>query len=222
MGGSIVSTPLADGNFVWVATAARGPIYKLDSADRCVAVLGVIANRRRPFTRRPRWPPLLGAPPPSTSASTTRVGTINGPVARDRRGHLPSATSRRTPNPGPAPAESGIRSATRWTPPASRSCSLAPPTPTPSIYAIDAVTGKLVWRVAAYNPPPGMYDVGAGVTDVSSGGQRIRRRRGLCPHQVRRYFYAIDLTTGALVWQVRLRVPSISTAALSGRQSRLR
>ena len=36
--------------------------------------------------------------------------------------------------------------------------------PDSAVYAIDAVTGALVWRYAVYNPPPGVFDVGAGVT----------------------------------------------------------
>ncbi|HEV2373646.1 MAG TPA: PQQ-binding-like beta-propeller repeat protein [Streptosporangiaceae bacterium] len=90
-----------------------------------------------------------------------------------------------------------------------------------NVYAVDAVTGKEVWHFAIDNPPPGVYDVGAGVTVSPPGAGNVDgsayvvSKAGIA--------YDLDLTTGAKVWSVDFDTPlggqiddSFSTAALDG------
>jgi outer membrane protein assembly factor BamB len=92
--------------------------------------------------------------------------------------------------------------------------------PDSRVYALNAVTGKQVWRFAVYNPPPRTYDVGAGVTisppgsgGFPGGAAYVSSKYGI--------MYALDLTTGAQIWSYNFRAlglsgGNISTAALAG------
>ncbi len=94
--------------------------------------------------------------------------------------------------------------------------------PDGAVYAVDAITGKLVWRVAVYKPPPGTVSIGAGVVvsppgvnGFAGGVAYVENKDGI--------MYAIDLTTGAVIWTynfgavTRSHPPgSLATAALYG------
>ncbi len=98
--------------------------------------------------------------------------------------------------------------------------------PDSEVYALNAKTGNLVWRYATYSPLNEDWDVGAGV-DVSAPGVNgfddgmayVEGKDGI--------FYALDLTTGSLVWQYNFgqnrpnnptttNTDALSTPALSG------
>lgn len=93
--------------------------------------------------------------------------------------------------------------------------------PDSAVYAVNANTGKEVWRFAAYNPPPGIYDIGAGITvspphvnGFAQGVAYVASKYGV--------MYAINLTSGALIWSYNYNAAlhvvggGISTAALDG------
>ncbi len=94
--------------------------------------------------------------------------------------------------------------------------------PDSSVYAINAITGQLVWRTATYNPPPGLFDVGAGVVvsppganGFADGAAYVENKDGI--------MYALDLTTGGGIWSYNFGAAdginptgSLSTPALSG------
>jgi outer membrane protein assembly factor BamB len=93
--------------------------------------------------------------------------------------------------------------------------------PDSGVYALDAVTGQEVWRFGVDNPPPGVYDIGAGVT-VSPPGTITADGVAYVPSKYG-IMYALDLTTGAKMWSYNfdsaLSAPpstSLSTAALDG------
>ncbi len=72
--------------------------------------------------------------------------------------------------------------------------------PDSTVYALNAATGALVWHYATYSPDKEDWDVGAGgrsplpgVNGFADGVAYIEGKDGI--------LYAIDLTTGALVWQ---------------------
>jgi outer membrane protein assembly factor BamB len=69
--------------------------------------------------------------------------------------------------------------------------------PDSSIYAIDASTGQRVWRVQSLNPP--LNDFGAGLTVSAPGVNGFADGVVYVPGKDR-ILYAIDLTTGAMVW----------------------
>ncbi len=93
--------------------------------------------------------------------------------------------------------------------------------PDSEIYAIDAVTGKEVWRYAVYNPAPHTFDVGGGVVitppkanGFAGGVAYVESKYGI--------MYALNLTTGARIWDVNYNTlaksygRNISTAARAG------
>jgi outer membrane protein assembly factor BamB len=93
------------------------------------------------------------------------------------------------------------------------------------VYALDAITGNLVWTYQTYCPPADDWDVGAGVTisapgvnGFADGAAYVENKAGI--------FYALDLTTGVLYWQNNfggngpgqpvVTTDALSTPALSG------
>jgi outer membrane protein assembly factor BamB len=72
--------------------------------------------------------------------------------------------------------------------------------PDSSVYALNALTGQLIWRFQCYNPPGKDYDVGAGPT-ISPPGRNgfpqgvvyITNSAGIA--------YAVDLNNGTLIWE---------------------
>jgi outer membrane protein assembly factor BamB len=93
--------------------------------------------------------------------------------------------------------------------------------PDTSVYAVDAVTGKEVWRFQAYNPSPGVYDVGAGVDISPPGTNGFAGGVAYVPTKLG-VMYALNLTTGAQIWSTnfnqieRVTEGGRSTAALDG------
>ncbi len=93
--------------------------------------------------------------------------------------------------------------------------------PDSTAYAIDAVTGKLVWDFSATNPPPGVSDIGTGLVVSPPGANGFAD--GVV-YFTTRYgeLYALDLTTGAEIWSYIFDVEpgagetGISTVALDG------
>ena len=86
------------------------------------------------------------------------------------------------------------------------------------VYAVNALTGALVWRFQSL-PDNGNYDIGAGVVvsppgdnGFADGVAYVESRWG--------NMYALDLTTGAQIWSYNFEAQtgagSSSTAALSG------
>ncbi|HEY2580088.1 MAG TPA: PQQ-binding-like beta-propeller repeat protein [Streptosporangiaceae bacterium] len=92
--------------------------------------------------------------------------------------------------------------------------------PDSKVYAINAVTGKEVWRFAT-DPPPGDYDVGAGVVASPPGTNGFADGMAYVENKFGTMF-GLNLTTGAKVWAVRYTEEihslgrNISTPALSG------
>lgn len=93
--------------------------------------------------------------------------------------------------------------------------------PDSTVYAIDAVTGATVWKYTVDNPPPGVYDIGAGtlvsppgVNGFADGVVYVPTKYGI--------MYALDLSTGAPIWTTNFNQIAgtveggRSTAALDG------
>jgi outer membrane protein assembly factor BamB len=93
--------------------------------------------------------------------------------------------------------------------------------PDSAVYALNAVTGAEVWRYATYNPGSHAYDVGAGVTISPPGLNGFADGVAYVPNKYG-IMYALDLTTGALIWQTDFnQIAGVteggrSTAALDG------
>ncbi len=88
-------------------------------------------------------------------------------------------------------------------------------------YALDARSGKLVWSYSVLNPAPGTYDIAAAATVSPPGNNGFADGVIYVPSKYG-YMYALDLTTGALIWQYNFNAAfgvtegGRSSAALSG------
>jgi outer membrane protein assembly factor BamB len=72
--------------------------------------------------------------------------------------------------------------------------------PDSSVYALNALTGQLIWRFQCYNPPGKDYDVGAGPT-VSPPGANGFPQGVVYITNSADIAYAVDLNNGTLVWE---------------------
>jgi outer membrane protein assembly factor BamB len=88
-------------------------------------------------------------------------------------------------------------------------------------YAVDANTGSRAWYFQTDNPAPSSYDIGDGAT-VSSPGVNGFADGVLYVNNKYGIEYALDLTTGAKIWQYAITPASsgytISSTALDGNQ----
>ena len=94
--------------------------------------------------------------------------------------------------------------------------------PDGAAYALNALTGAMVWRFQAYNPGPGIFDIGAGLTVSPPGANGFADGVVYFPNKAG-YMYALDLATGSQLWVYSfgaqtglLPTGSLDTAALSG------
>jgi outer membrane protein assembly factor BamB len=72
--------------------------------------------------------------------------------------------------------------------------------PDSTMYAVDATTGKEVWKYSALNPPDATYDIGAAATISAPGNNSFANGVLYFPSKYG-ILYALDLTTGKLIWQ---------------------
>ncbi|MCI4365112.1 MAG: PQQ-binding-like beta-propeller repeat protein [Thermoplasmata archaeon] len=93
--------------------------------------------------------------------------------------------------------------------------------PDSSIYAINALTGQLIWRFQTYNPPGADLDVGAGVTISPPGKNGFAQGVAYATNKAGRA-YALDLNNGSLIWETNFNAlagttgDARSTPALDG------
>ena len=92
--------------------------------------------------------------------------------------------------------------------------------PDESIYALNALTGQLLWRFQCDNPP-GDWDVGAGVTISPPGANGFAQGVAYATNKIG-IAYALNLNNGTLIWETDFdkiagtTLYSVSTPALDG------
>lgn len=207
----IVSTPIVDGTSVWVAPQSSGHIYKLNAATGAQECSGQVQGAIQAT-------PVIATP--TGGSETIYIGSFSsgvGPVyAFDTAtcSQVFAFTDYTDPGTG------------MWSPLSYNVDANGEPLvlfgtadPDSSFYAIDAVTGALVWTYDTDNPPGKDWDVGAGVDSTAPGVNGFAGgvaygvgKNGIC--------YAMNLTTGALIWSFDfgqgVSTNSLSTPALAG------
>ncbi len=214
LGSPIRTTPVVSGGAVYVGTFNSPHLYKLDASTGAVDC-SVAAPQPIEGT------PLVVTPPggtPTVYIGTNDSSTASGPLMAVDAGNCALKW---------AFTGYGVRSGT-WTAAAYGLDASGEPLvvfgsadPDSAVYALDAVTGTEVWRFAIDNPPPGSFDVGAGV-EISPPG--VNGFTGGVAYVPSKYgiMYALDLTTGAEIWSTNFdqiantTEGSRSTAALDG------
>ena len=209
--GFITSTPLAEGNYLWVAAQESGRVYKLDAATGATQ-----CSASSPLPTPLYSSPTLATPPggkPTLYIGEMDTGSSKGGViAIDEATCDVDFTS----YPVPGPETSGVWDLISYAVDATGEPLVLFGTADPdnSLYAVDAVTGALVWRFSTIIVQ-GDYDVGAGITVSPPGmnGFADGVAYGMSKYG---YVFAVDLTTGSLIWRYDFGSGSLSTAALSG------
>ncbi|HLM91667.1 MAG TPA: PQQ-binding-like beta-propeller repeat protein [Thermoplasmata archaeon] len=71
--------------------------------------------------------------------------------------------------------------------------------PDAAVYEINARSGTLIWRFQAFNPPPSVYDIGAGVTISPPGKNGFPQGVAYVPSKYG-IMYALNLANGTPIW----------------------
>ena len=220
LGSMIVSTPLLDGSSVWIAPTVGGRLYKLNvSTGTTECSAPVTAGKGEIIDAEPT----LATPPggrPTVYIGANDIGATSGPLTAVNEADCAVDFSVTT---APIAGTGGI-----WDPVSYGVDAHGEPLvfygtsdPDSAVYAVDAITGALVWRVAVADPT-GVQDVGAGVVlslpginGFADGAAYVESKSGI--------MYALDMTTGSPIWQYDFGADSgasppgsFSTAALSG------
>ena len=214
-GSLFTATPLVSGSSLWVAPLASGRVYKLNAATGAVecAVKEVGSIQSSPVVAT------LPGGQTVVYFATLDTGATDGSIyAIDTDS---CATVFTWSGKSAFSSQAGI-----WSPISYGVDAEGVPLvlfgsadPDSSEYAINAATGSLVWRYYTNNPPGEDWDVGAGstisapgVNGFADGVAYFDGKDGV--------FYALDLTTGALIWSWDFgngaNTDALSTPALDG------
>ncbi len=192
LGSPIHSTPLVAQNGLWVGTSSNPTMYKLD-----LTTGAILCDAALPATIEAS--PVYGDP--NGNLPTVYIGLLdNGVVAAPMVALNALTCSQRFASyPYPAhtitgtwdPASYGVNANGRAL------VLFGTADPDSSIYAIDAITGSLVWRVNSLNPIHN--DFGAGISISPPGNNGFSNGMAYAVGKDG-YLYAIDLTTGKVIW----------------------
>ncbi len=221
LGGPVRSTSLVDGAYLWTAPTTGGRAYKLNAATGATVCSAPIQNATGETVDAS---PVMATPPGGQATvyfGENDTGNYNGPVTAINEANCSSDFSS---TPEPKPGAGGVWDFLSYG--VSKTghglVFFGTSDPDSAVYAIDAITGAFVWRFQTSNPSPYSFDVGAGVT-VSPPGNNgfadgvvyVANKHGI--------MYALDLTTGAEIWEYNFGAQtglsptgSLATAALSG------
>jgi outer membrane protein assembly factor BamB len=214
LGSPIRATPLVSGGAVFAATFNSPRLYKLDASTGAIDC-SVVAPQPIEGTPTAATPPggvasVYFSTNDSQTASgpTLAVNASNCAIEWEFTGYAQRAGS--------------------WTAAAYALDATGEPLvvfgtsdPDTSVYGVDAVTGKEVWRFQASDPSPGAFDVGAGVDISPPGANGFADGVAYVPTKLG-VMYALDLTTGAQIWSANFNTlmgaseGGRSTAALDG------
>ena len=210
-GSPMRSSPMVEGDYVWIAPTYTERLYKINAATGAVACSA-------PLPLKTDASPVYATPPggkPTVYIGTEDVPSTSGPL---RAVDAATCTIDFSVTPEPIVGTGGPWDGISYAVDATgRGVVLfGTADPDSAVYAIDAITGKTIWRYATQNPPPGNFDVGAGITISVPGVNGFADGVAYAINKAG-YLDALDLTTGALMWVAHPNNnASISTPALVG------
>lgn len=195
LGSAIRDTPLVVGGSVWVADTYSPELFKLNAATgarQCATRLVSTDNGS----------PTAGPGPggtPSVFIGVNDLGTANGPLYAVDQSDCKVEWTYTTYD--------GNDAAGSWDPLAYATSAHGTPMvvfgtadPDSSVYAVNARTGTTVWSFKTFkNPTFADDDVGAGVSITAPGVNGFAGGVVYVPGKDG-YMYALNLTTGALIW----------------------
>ncbi|MGA7923740.1 MAG: PQQ-binding-like beta-propeller repeat protein, partial [Thermoplasmata archaeon] len=192
LGSPIRSSPVVSDGAVWIATLNNAAVYKFNATTGAIECHAVAP---RPM----EGSPTVGSPPggvPSVYIASLDSGTTDGPTMGINAANC-SIEWKFDDFHGTA----GGWAAVSYTVDKAGTPLVLFGTADPDsgVYALNAVTGKEVWRFQSYNPPPSRYDVGAGVTISPPGKNGFADGVAYVPSKYG-FMYALDLSTGKEIW----------------------
>ena len=213
LAGAVQASPLVSDGAVWVGTRTSPTIYKLDATTGAV-------DCSHPVSGGMLFSSPVAATPPGGKASVY-FADLNSGSASGKVLSISAATCAVQWN-----FHSYHLASSSWDPLTYAVDATGEPLllfgssdPDQSAYAVDAVTGKQVWRFMTAGT--GDDDVGSGITVSPPGVNGFADGVAYVPGKDG-FIYALDLTTGTKIWQASLgtfggkRNESLSTAALDG------
>ncbi|MGH9018254.1 MAG: PQQ-binding-like beta-propeller repeat protein, partial [Acidimicrobiales bacterium] len=210
------STALVEGNYVWVIPTMGGRAFKLNAATGATQCSAPIASENGMGANAS---PMIATPPggsPTVYFAMNDIGDFNGPVVAVNEANCDVDFSS---TPEPKPGTGGVWDFLSYGVNAGGTglVFFGTADPDSEVYAINAITGKLVWRFQVYNPAPHVFDVGAGVV-VSPPGQNGFSAGVVYTANKYGILYALNMSTGAVDWQQQFGsgVGTLATPALSG------
>ncbi len=210
LGGNIIASPVVADGALWIATETPAKLYKLDlttGATECSLV-----------TSHEFYSSFTAATPPggkpSIYVSNLDNGTSSGPMMGIEASNCSvewSFSAYHTPPNGPwAPIAYGVDK--KGTPLVLDGTS----DPDQSEYAVNALTGKLVWRFQG--PGDGDYDIAAGAEISAPGVNGFADGVAYVPTKFGQIF-ALNLTTGAKIWSYTFNPRPPLTTSATGRST---
>ena len=213
LAGAVQSSPLVSDGAVWVGTRTSPTIYKLDATTGAVDCSQKLASGML-------FSSPVAATPPGGTASVYFADLISGNTA-GKVLSISAATCATQWN-----FHSYKLASSSWDPLTYAIDATGEPLvlfgsadPDDAAYALDAVTGKQVWRFMTAGT--GDDDVGSGLTVSPPGANGFADGAVYVPGKDG-FVYALDLATGTQIWKASLGTfggtpnESLSTAALDG------
>ena len=213
---TIRSTPLYENGFLWVAPTQGQTVYKLDAATGSIVCSAHVGYAGQSIESTPVFGTPIGGVP--TIYIGLNDNAQNGPVVSINEANCGVGFSS---TPEAVQGTGGVWDELSFVNLATESLVLfGTSDPDSTIYAINASTGAMVWKYASFNPAPHTYDVGAGVVISPPGVNGFADGVAYVEGKTS-IMYALNLTTGALIWQYNFALSTgydggLSTAALSG------
>ena len=221
MSGPIRDSAVTDGHSVWVGDTKSGRVVKLNASTGAIQCSAPVGNT----TGESIDASLLLAKPtggvPTVYVGLNDVGSFNGPLTAV---NASTCAVEWQSTPEPKPGSGGIWDFLNYSVNANGTPVVLFGTADPDsgVYEVNATTGATVWRFQPANPPPGTYDIGAGVTTTAPGANGFADGMAYVPSKYG-ILYALDLTTGAMAWQFNFGAVtgqspagSLATPAISG------
>ena len=220
LGDEVRSTALVEGSYVWIAPDNAGRAFKLNAATGATVCSASVEKTAETLDASP----VIATPPGGKKTvyfAENDIGASNGLITAVSEADCSVEFS---VTPEPTAGSGGTWDFLSYGMTASKVGLLFFGTADPdsAAYAINAVTGATVWRFGVYNPPPGIYDIGAGLT-VSPPGVNGFADGVVYFASKAGYMYALDLATGAQIWDYDFGAQTglsptgaVDTAALDG------
>lgn len=192
LGSALRSTPVIEGNFIWAAPTYAPKLYKINAATGAISCSTMLTNTAN-------GSPVVGTPPGGQKTvyiGLNDLGTASGPLYGINESNC-AVNFQFTNYAQVSGSWDGLTFALDKN---NRALVLVGTSDHDAgIYAIDAVTGALVWHFQTINAS-GLADVGAGITVTPPGtnGFADGAAYGVSKDG---NLYALDLTTGVELWR---------------------